>query len=72
MTLLDLSRNIHTFDISEAVHLDLLDALGRQRRRAIRDDKARRSEAEGGEEEIEDSREDEAAAKRTKANERTQ
>lgn len=49
LTLLDLSRNIHTFDITEAVHLDLLDALCRQRRKSILDERASRSEAEGGE-----------------------
>ena len=72
LTLLDLSRNIHTFDISEAVHLDLLDALSRQKRKAIPDERPRRSEAEGGEPEDPDSKGDGRAAKRTRANERTQ
>lgn len=35
LCLLDLSRNIHSFDIDEDIHMDLLDSLMKQRRQVV-------------------------------------
>lgn len=76
MTLIDLSRNIHTFDENEEMHRGLLGALGRQRRKAIQKEGGahmrEQDEAEGGEEDEDDLEEEGVAGKSVAADKEPQ